>query len=179
MRYFISARHGDYTGEDRSEDMDELTPRGIKEIKDLAQEIKKLTGLGNICLASTDAKRVVKSAEILRAELDISDYTSVYGRDENGEIARDTAFKIYSSKEGLYSAMIFVSHDMPVSTNAGYIAMKRGFKEELVSDLVWGCSLNTGNAIVLDLEQKTYNIIREVKIPVKITSAEGQEDSPF
>jgi phosphohistidine phosphatase SixA len=179
MRYFISARHGDYSGDDRADERDELTPKGIMQIKNLAGAVKSIVGSDNICLASTNARRVIQTAGILQKELNISDYIQVSGRNERGEIAKDTAFKIFSSKEGLYQAMIFVTHELPASKNAGYIAMKRGFSDEIVFGLDFGCCLDTGHAVLLDLEQKTHRVIPEIKPAPKKRVRESQEDSPF
>ena len=180
MRYLFAARHGDYSGNDRYDEKDELTPRGINQIKTLALAIRKITGSDNICLSSTDARRVIQSAEILQRELNISDYTCVWGRDETGQIIEDTAFKIYSSKEKIYRAMIFVSHECPTAENASYIAARVGFDEKSIGAIRYLDGLGTGRALALDLEQKTFTIIPEIKKPVikKVEIKSVNEEPP-
>lgn len=173
MRYLISGRHGHY--DDCTGD---LTSKGLEQIEDLASAIKDITDPNSLCMTYAGERRVVQTAETLAKKLGISDSRRIdsdtYLIKGTYSIRGDLAFEAYKSWAKEYSALIFVSHELPTIDNTYKFAEKMHFDKKVLERFI-RMGLNEGRAILLDLEQKTFKTIPSEKIihRTKITPSDN------
>jgi phosphohistidine phosphatase SixA len=150
MKHLFIARHGSYSGPHNNHYY--LNSCGINEIKILSKDIKEILNGGSVKVISSVIDRAVESSEVLIKQLGLSEFEKIpYLGD--CVLKNDKLIEIVNQRKYDIDGIIMMGHfELTKNFPIYYIKTEFG-KDEYIRDL------EKGEAIHLNLEEKTYQIL--------------------
>ena len=159
IKHLFVVRHGIYGSDER------LSSDGKKQMETLGKNIKEILGGGSAYIVSSTAPRALDSSTVLSEQLGLNGFERLEylwsGSDapsgsyeyDVGVQARDKLVKIIEEREKKADGLILVAHLEIAEDLPSHFYNKRFNQKVNIGEL------SKGQAVHIDLEQRTYHIL--------------------